>query len=102
MSSRRIVPLVLVVVLLVGPAAAGAAPPGKGVARAPAASTWDAALAQLRAVLARFLPAPSRQPIAPECTGAMDPNGCRMMPPPSRRLIAPTCTSAMDPNGCRI
>jgi hypothetical protein len=101
MSSRRILPLVLVVLFLAGPAFAGAAPPGKGAARASAAFTWDAALAQLQAVLGRFLPAPSRPPIAPQCTGGMDPNGrCAMMRAPLRRSIAPECTSGMDPNGC--
>jgi hypothetical protein len=77
MSPRRLLLVVLVVSLLAGPAVAGAAPSGKGVSHAPVAFTWDAALAQLRAVLVRFLPAPPRGAKAtPDCVSGMDPNGC--------------------------
>lgn len=73
MSPRRLLPVVVVVLSLAVPAVAGAAPSGKG---APvAALTWDAAMAQIRAVLARFLPSPVRLPVTPDCTSGMDPNG---------------------------
>lgn len=73
MSPRRLLPVVLIVLSLAVPAVAGTAPPGKG---APvAASSWDAAMAQIGAVLARFLPSPVRPPVTPDCTSGMDPNG---------------------------
>lgn len=55
----------LIVLFLAGPSVAGAAPPAKVASRAPVAFTWDAAMAQIRAVLTRFLPSPTRPPVTP-------------------------------------